>query len=293
MSAAKVVDQARQLAADLLEASADDVVLDKVGASLPRPGHTGQDGELGRGRRQRGRRGLLGHDRRRASGVVVPVRRPPRGRRARHRDRRHRGDARESPATTAARSSTRTWSRASVTAASRRASRRRLLEEVRYDDDGNPLTGNFADYAIISAAELPSYELIPLETRRRTTRSARKASASRARSVRRPRCRARCATRCRRSACATSTSRSRPRRCGPRSRATVRPRGGSRPPEGLFSARPAVGDGPPARPATYGRIRAGIDEDQRGDGVPRCRAANTARAFHPRERRPHGYEHRL
>jgi carbon-monoxide dehydrogenase large subunit len=39
-----------------------------------------------------------------------------------------------------------------------------LLEEVRYDDAGNPLTGNFADYAIISTTELPSYELIPLET---------------------------------------------------------------------------------------------------------------------------------
>src|SRR4029078_12241264 len=32
VSAAKVVDQARQLAAELLEASADDVVLDRVGA---------------------------------------------------------------------------------------------------------------------------------------------------------------------------------------------------------------------------------------------------------------------
>jgi carbon-monoxide dehydrogenase large subunit len=39
-----------------------------------------------------------------------------------------------------------------------------LLEEIRYDDDGNPLTSNFADYGIISMAELPSYELIPLET---------------------------------------------------------------------------------------------------------------------------------
>ena len=35
-----------------------------------------------------------------------------------------------------------------------------LLEEVRYDADGNPLTSNFADYAIISAAELPSFELV-------------------------------------------------------------------------------------------------------------------------------------
>jgi carbon-monoxide dehydrogenase large subunit len=39
-----------------------------------------------------------------------------------------------------------------------------LIEEIRYDADGNPLTSNFADYGIISAAELPSYELIPLET---------------------------------------------------------------------------------------------------------------------------------
>ena len=30
-----------------------------------------------------------------------------------------------------------------------------LLEEVRYDEDGNPITGNLADYAFISAAELP------------------------------------------------------------------------------------------------------------------------------------------
>jgi carbon-monoxide dehydrogenase large subunit len=39
-----------------------------------------------------------------------------------------------------------------------------LLEEVRYDDDGNPLTANFADYAIVSAAELPSFERHPMQT---------------------------------------------------------------------------------------------------------------------------------
>ncbi|MDQ2754138.1 MAG: xanthine dehydrogenase family protein molybdopterin-binding subunit, partial [Actinomycetota bacterium] len=39
-----------------------------------------------------------------------------------------------------------------------------LLEEVRYDDDGNPVTSNLADYAMITAAELPSFELIPMET---------------------------------------------------------------------------------------------------------------------------------
>jgi carbon-monoxide dehydrogenase large subunit len=36
-----------------------------------------------------------------------------------------------------------------------------LLEEVRYDGAGNPITSNFADYAFISAAELPSFEVIP------------------------------------------------------------------------------------------------------------------------------------
>jgi carbon-monoxide dehydrogenase large subunit len=39
-----------------------------------------------------------------------------------------------------------------------------LMEEVRYDEDGNPTTANLADYAMISAAELPSFELVPMET---------------------------------------------------------------------------------------------------------------------------------
>ncbi|HEY4332930.1 MAG TPA: xanthine dehydrogenase family protein molybdopterin-binding subunit, partial [Ilumatobacteraceae bacterium] len=39
-----------------------------------------------------------------------------------------------------------------------------LLEEVRYDEDGNPITSNLADYAMISAAELPSFEVIHMET---------------------------------------------------------------------------------------------------------------------------------
>jgi carbon-monoxide dehydrogenase large subunit len=39
-----------------------------------------------------------------------------------------------------------------------------LLEEVVYDDDGNPLTATFADYAFPSAAELPSFTLIEMET---------------------------------------------------------------------------------------------------------------------------------
>jgi len=39
-----------------------------------------------------------------------------------------------------------------------------LLEEVAYDADGNPVTSNFADYGIISMAELPSFELVSMET---------------------------------------------------------------------------------------------------------------------------------
>jgi carbon-monoxide dehydrogenase large subunit len=39
-----------------------------------------------------------------------------------------------------------------------------MFEEVVYDDDGNPLTSNFADYGIISAAELPSFQTVHMET---------------------------------------------------------------------------------------------------------------------------------
>jgi aerobic carbon-monoxide dehydrogenase large subunit len=39
-----------------------------------------------------------------------------------------------------------------------------LLEEVRYDPDGNPMTANLADYGMPTAAELPSFELVAMET---------------------------------------------------------------------------------------------------------------------------------
>jgi carbon-monoxide dehydrogenase large subunit len=39
-----------------------------------------------------------------------------------------------------------------------------LLEEVRFDEDGNPTTANFADYAVITAVELPAFERVPMET---------------------------------------------------------------------------------------------------------------------------------
>ena len=39
-----------------------------------------------------------------------------------------------------------------------------LVEEFAYDADGNPVTGNFADYTFISAAELPDFEIVHQET---------------------------------------------------------------------------------------------------------------------------------
>ena len=39
-----------------------------------------------------------------------------------------------------------------------------LYEGVAYDEDGNPLTGNLMDYAMPSAAELPSFEASNTET---------------------------------------------------------------------------------------------------------------------------------
>ncbi len=39
-----------------------------------------------------------------------------------------------------------------------------LLEAIRYDEEGQPLTTNFADYPVISATELPSLELVHMAT---------------------------------------------------------------------------------------------------------------------------------
>jgi aerobic carbon-monoxide dehydrogenase large subunit len=39
-----------------------------------------------------------------------------------------------------------------------------FLEEVVYDEDGNPLTASFADYPIVSATEMPSFELANMAT---------------------------------------------------------------------------------------------------------------------------------
>ena len=38
------------------------------------------------------------------------------------------------------------------------------MEEFIYDEDGNPQTGNFMDYGFVSAAELPSFERLEMQT---------------------------------------------------------------------------------------------------------------------------------
>ena len=39
-----------------------------------------------------------------------------------------------------------------------------LMEEMTYDAEGNPVTSTLADYSFITAAELPSFELLTMQT---------------------------------------------------------------------------------------------------------------------------------
>jgi carbon-monoxide dehydrogenase large subunit len=169
----KLVDQARQLAAELLEAGVDDVVLDKVGGrfhvagtpavsktwaeladetlrrgnSLLRVEHSSDppgptfpfgahlavvevDTDTGQVRLQRlvagGDAGGGGHPPHRVVNPLI------------FDGQRHGGLA--------------------------QGAAQALMEEFAYDADGNPITANLADYPMISAAELPSFELVGMET---------------------------------------------------------------------------------------------------------------------------------
>ena len=85
-----------------------------------------------------------------------------------------------------------------------------LYEEITYDELGNNLAGTFMDYLLPTAVETPAWETgQDRSPRRRTIRSAPRASASRRRSAPRRRSPTRSSTRCGTSASATSTSRSR------------------------------------------------------------------------------------
>jgi len=58
-----------------------------------------------------------------------------------------------------------------------------LYEEMIYDDLGNPITASLADYPMISAAELPSFELLAMQTETPLNPLGRRGSGNRPRSV--------------------------------------------------------------------------------------------------------------
>ena len=128
---------------------------------IPRDRFTERRSHLGR-RRERGRSG--GHPRRhrlQAARLDVPVRCAPRSRGGRRRD----GRCASCCGLVAVDDSGRILN--PLIAEGQRQGgiaqgvAQALYEEVRYDEDGNPVTSNFADYAIPSAAELPNFELDP------------------------------------------------------------------------------------------------------------------------------------
>ena len=161
-SAGEVRDLARSVAASLLEAAVDDVVLDAEHGVF----HVaGVPAVTAPGTRWRWRRAAA--SRRRAT--------------SRRRSRR----SRSAPTSPSSRSTPRParcgcggWWRATTPArilnplladgqrhgGIAQGVAQALYEEVRYDDIGNPQTANLADYGMVSAAELPSFELVALET---------------------------------------------------------------------------------------------------------------------------------
>ena len=69
-----------------------------------------------------------------------------------------------SPSTTPAPSSTRVIAEGQVHGGVAAGVAQALFEEFVYDDDGNPLTASFLGYAFPSAAELPSWDVVGMET---------------------------------------------------------------------------------------------------------------------------------
>ena len=168
----EVLAKARQLAAHLLEANVDDIVLTDDGrlgvagvparalswAELARRGE-GPRPKLpaGHGARARARARLQ------PGRGDVPVRRAHRGRRGRHRDRRV-----ELLRHVAVDDCGRILNPMLVAGQQHggiaQGVAQALWEGVTYDDDGNPLTANLMDYAMPSAAEFPSFEASNTET---------------------------------------------------------------------------------------------------------------------------------
>jgi carbon-monoxide dehydrogenase large subunit len=163
-AATLLVDEARQLAADLLEANPDDVVLDKVGgrfhvAGTPATARTWAD--LATARSDTG--GLKVETDFTAEGatypfgahvVVVEV------------------DTETGKAVVqriiavddAGRLLNPLLAEGQIHGGLAQGVAQALLEGFTYDEDGNPTSANLADYTFISAAELPSFETVHMET---------------------------------------------------------------------------------------------------------------------------------
>jgi carbon-monoxide dehydrogenase large subunit len=163
-AATLLVDEARQLAADLLEANPDDIVLDKVGgrfhvAGTPATARTWA--ELATARSDAG--GLKVETDFTAEGatypfgahvVVVEV------------------DTETGKAVVqriiavddAGRILNPLLAEGQIHGGLAQGVAQALLEGFTYDEDGNPTSANLADYTFISAAELPSFETVHMET---------------------------------------------------------------------------------------------------------------------------------
>ena len=168
----EVLERAKQIAAHLLEADADDIVVGDGGCTWPACRRRALSwAELAAASRRRVASCPTASSRRRcatSSTSTAPTRRSRSARtspssRSTPRPARSRCCA-TSPSTTAAASSTRCSSPASSTAASPRARRRRCTSGCSTTSDGNPITSNLIDYAIPSAAELRSFETSNTQT---------------------------------------------------------------------------------------------------------------------------------
>ena len=163
-AATQVVERARQLAADLLEASPDDVILDKVGQRFhvqgtPTAGRSWK--ELAAEAESQG--GLTAEVDFTASGPTIPF----------------------GAQVVVAEVDTETGlveikrivavddagkilnpllAEGQIHGGLAQGVAQALLEEILYDEAGNPVTANLADYAFVSAAELPNFERIAMET---------------------------------------------------------------------------------------------------------------------------------
>ena len=110
-------------------------------------------------------RGAAGRpDRVHRPGRDVPVRRPRRRCRGRHRDRQGRSAPDRRPSTTPGTVLNPLIAEGQRHGGIAQGAAQAFLEEVVYDADGNPLTASFADYPFLSATEVPSFELVDMAT---------------------------------------------------------------------------------------------------------------------------------